>query len=190
MITANQQAVFNMKACKACGEHLSLDCFELLNAKQGWTRGVCKSCIRERKREWDERSKEKLVEYHRSYYAANREKIIGRVKKWVDDNPVLRRKNALSYYYRLQDAAIHAYGGYQCNWCGIEEPLVLCIDHIANNGSEHRKELGTTGGAKLYKWLQANDYPDGFQVLCMNCNHAKYRNKGILPDSLKGRCND
>ncbi len=46
------------------------------------------------------------------------------------------------------------------------------------------------GGHKFYKWLRDAGYPDGFQVLCMNCNHAKYRNGGILPQTLKGRCND
>ncbi len=25
----------------------------------------------------------------------------------------------------------------------------------------------------MYTWLKAHDYPDGFQVLCFNCNQIK-----------------
>lgn len=30
----------------------------------------------------------------------------------------------------------------------------------------------------MYKWLVANDFPPGFQVLCANCNMAKDRPGG------------
>jgi hypothetical protein len=112
------------------------------------------------------------------------------VNDWVLKNPDRRRKNALAYYYRLQHSAIEAYGGYRCQWCGIDEPLVLCIDHVENNGKAHREEMNSVGGHRFYKWLRDNAYPPGFQVLCMNCNHGKYRNGGVLPPALKGRCND
>ena len=70
-------------------------------------------------------------------------------------DPVVMRGNWLrAYYYRLQDEAIMAYGGYECACCGEAEPLYLSIDHVNNDGAQHRKELGSLGGHKLYKWLK------------------------------------
>jgi hypothetical protein len=64
--------------------------------------------------------------------------------------------------------------------------LFLTIDHIANNGSQHRRELSGDGyrdasGYKTYRWLENNGFPKGFQVLCANCNQGRYRNGGVCP---------
>lgn len=179
-----------MRKCKKCGVEQPLSQFEMHNKEKGYRRHECRSCTKARVRNWADKSRAHIKQYRQDYHQNNRAKIVGKVNEWVKNNPEKRRANALSYYYRLQDAAIMAYGGYKCGWCGIGEPLVLCIDHVENNGRAHRREIGSTGGAKLYKWLRDNHYPTGFQVLCMNCNHAKYRNGGTLPESLKGRCND
>ena len=66
-----------------------------------------------------------------------------------------------------------AYGG-ACKCCGEDEDAFLCIDHISNDGAAHRRETGG-GGAKTYEWLRRNGFPEGFQVLCHNCNQAKFR---------------
>ena len=179
-----------MRRCTRCGQDKELDSFECTNRARDWYRRECKSCVRDRVRRYAEESRKTIQEYRRRYHANHREEIIAKVTEWARKNPDRHRKNALAYYYRLQHAAIEAYGGYRCSWCGIDEPLVLCLDHVENNGREHRQQVGSVGGHKLYKWLRDNAYPPGFQVLCMNCNHAKYRNGGTLPLSLKGRCND
>ena len=178
------------KVCKKCGVSQPLDQFPLVRKDKSWRAGECRSCRAVRTKAWNEESKEAIRAYKREWHQQNREKVLERVREWVKANPGKRRKNALAYYYRLQHAAIEAYGGYQCHWCGITEPLVLCIDHVNNDGRDHRREIGSVGGHKFYKWLADNDWPPGFQVLCMNCNHAKYRNGGVLPESLKGKCND
>ena len=179
-----------MRKCKKCGKRKPLPAFESTNKERGWRRHTCKVCRVAYFTGWAAESRAHLQEYRREYHKKNRKEIILRVNKWVKANRSKRRKNALAYYYRLQDQAIMAYGGYVCNWCGITEPLVLCIDHVNNDGKKHREELGALGGHKFYKWLKDREYPKGFQVLCMNCNHAKYRNGGVLPQSLNGRCND
>jgi hypothetical protein len=62
------------------------------------------------------------------------------------------------------------YGG-RCNCCGETEPAFLCIDHIHNDGKEHRKEVGNS---MVYRWLLRNGCPkDRFQLLCYNCNMTK-----------------
>lgn len=79
-----------------------------------------------------------------------------------------------------------AYGGYKCACCGESEAKFLSIDHIFNNGAEHRREVRPTAkdngvGVSILTWLKKHKYPAGFQVLCMNCNFGKQVNKGICP---------
>lgn len=86
---------------------------------------------------------------------------------------------------RMKDAAFNAYGGYKCKCCGETEELFLTIDHINNDGAAHRRSIcGYNSGGVLYRWLKQNNYPEGFQVLCFNCNVAKHRN-GYCPHAVK-----
>lgn len=71
--------------------------------------------------------------------------------------------------YRL--AALEAYGT-SCKHCGIDTLQFLTIDHIADDGAEHRKLIGSSSSA-LYRWLASQNYPEGFQTLCWNCNALK-----------------
>jgi len=51
---------------------------------------------------------------------------------------------------------------------------LLQIDHIEGKGTEHRKSIGIkNGGITFYYWLINNGFPEGFQVLCANCNWLK-----------------
>jgi hypothetical protein len=72
--------------------------------------------------------------------------------------------------------ALAAYGG-TCACCGESEAAFLAIDHIDGGGNEHRRSLSGTGrmvgSSNFYAWLRRNDHPDGFTVLCHNCNFAK-----------------
>jgi hypothetical protein len=73
---------------------------------------------------------------------------------------------------------INAYGG-KCESCSDTNPEFLTIDHINNNGSQHRKEIGYIGGSSFYAWLKRNNYPrDKYQLLCFNCNCSKESNGG------------
>ncbi len=69
-----------------------------------------------------------------------------------------------------------AYGGYRCACCGETEPTFLTIDHLNNGGTRHRRRVGN--GCAMLGWLRRRGYPRGFQVLCSNCNHGRYRNGG------------
>ncbi len=75
-----------------------------------------------------------------------------------------------------------AYGGIFCKCCGETNPIFLTIDHVNNDGAEHRRKIhGRRDGGNIYSWLKAHRFPPGFQVLCFNCNHGKYLNRGICP---------
>ena len=74
---------------------------------------------------------------------------------------------------------VKEYGG-QCVCCGESRIIFLTIDHINNDGAEHRKSIRQ--GPPLYRWLIANAFPkEAFQVLCYNCNCGRFHNKGACP---------
>ena len=83
----------------------------------------------------------------------------------------------------LKLAAFAAYGGAVCSCVNCperENPRIefLTIDHIAGGGNQHRKVVGS--GSSFYAWLRNNKYPQGYQVLCMNCNWGR-RLTGVCP---------
>ncbi len=76
---------------------------------------------------------------------------------------------------------IEGYGGC-CVCCGESQPDMLTIDHIHNDGGEHRKQMGHRGaGTSLYRVLIKEGFPRGrYQLLCFGCNWAKGR-FGVCP---------
>ena len=81
---------------------------------------------------------------------------------------------------RLREEVIQAYGGV-CACCGEDSLPFLTIDHILNNGRQHRKAFTgysyPTSGAPFYAALKKAGWPkdQGLQVLCWNCNVARYQ---------------
>lgn len=87
------------------------------------------------------------------------------------------QKRRYDKHQKLKIAALEAYGGI-CQCCHESEIAFLTIDHIDNDGARHRRRDGVGGGHNFYQWLKNNNYPSGFQVLCMNCNFSKHTNGG------------
>lgn len=73
---------------------------------------------------------------------------------------------------RMRLEIIDHYGG-ACACCGETRYEFLTVDHVNNDGAKHRRE--TKMGAGICYWLKKNNFPEGFQILCMNCNWAKSR---------------
>lgn len=71
-----------------------------------------------------------------------------------------------------RDAVIKHYGG-KCIECGESKLTCLAIDHIKGGGNTHRRKIGKYGSG-FFKWLIDNNFPDGFQILCHNCNVSKH----------------
>jgi hypothetical protein len=77
---------------------------------------------------------------------------------------------------------VFAHYGTECVCCGESEPLFLTIDHINGGGRAHHREIkGTPGAGTFYNWLISQEFPEGFQVLCFNCNSGRHRNGGTCP---------
>lgn len=61
-----------------------------------------------------------------------------------------------------------------CVRCGFSDIRALSIDHINGNGNKHRQEiLGKKETSGFYRWLVRENFPTGFQTLCMNCQFIK-----------------
>ena len=70
-----------------------------------------------------------------------------------------------------------------CACCGENlSHVFLAIDHI--RGRKSMKHKRGFGGDKIYRWAIKNDYPEGLQVLCHNCNQARSIMKGKCPHEL------
>lgn len=134
--------------------------------------------------------------HKKNYYSKNRKEILIKSKKYYEE----QRKRSHDWYYanikrrrlymdenknKINDdqkkrrlkrrviVLIH-YGGNppKCVCCGETLIEFLTIDHINNNGAKHRDIIGKSGHA-LYDWLIKNNFPEGYQVMCWNCNWAK-----------------
>ena len=83
-------------------------------------------------------------------------------------------------YPKLRLAALEYYGNgkLECICCGETNTRFLTLDHINNNGKQHRKQIGN---GNLLAWIKRNNFPKGFQTLCFNCNSGRALNKGICP---------
>jgi len=60
--------------------------------------------------------------------------------------------------------------GNECVCCGESNYKFLTVDHINGGGRRHREQRSITD---INSWLINNNYPDGYQILCFNCNCAK-----------------
>lgn len=156
------------KVCKHCGARLPLTEFD------GYHGLVCRVCYKRLNAE---------------RYQANREAYLERNAKWraehaQPDSPYRERQKRLQNERRkaIRAEVIAHYGG-RCACCGETEPLFLTIDHMTMNGGEHRRQIKRFD---IAYWLWLNDYPDGFQVLCFNCNTGRYRNGGRCPHETAG----
>jgi hypothetical protein len=132
-------------------------------------RAYCRQYYQDRREErlayYHAHSEERSVKAH-DRYMLHRDELL-EYRKAHREEFAEKSKNR---YHNLHLEVIKHYGD-KCMCCGETIKEFLCIDHINGGGCKHRKEIG--GGSYFYVWLKKNNYPDGFQVLCHNCNQAK-----------------
>jgi hypothetical protein len=120
-------------------------------------------------------TREQLLK-HCNDFTKKEEKQKYQIEYKLKNKEILRKKEKQERI-RLKQEVITHYGG-KCNCCSEILLDFLTIDHINNNGAEHRRELKITSGNVFYRWLKNNNYPEGYQVLCSNCNLSKRINNG------------
>lgn len=110
-------------------------------------------------------------DYDKRWRLANAESIRIKRRQYYLDNREHSLMTSKQYNIKLRNEVILEYGG-KCVCCSINEPEFLSIDHVFNDGVEHRKIIGL--GSRIYRWLRKNNFPKGrFQLLCFNCNAVK-----------------
>ncbi len=100
-------------------------------------------------------------------------------KKYCDDCARKSSDRHRTWRRQLYDEVLAHYGD-KCACCGEPNKAFLTLDHVNNDGAQHRRKLKTKGGYRFYRLMKAQWYPPILQVLCYNCNNAK-RIYGVCP---------
>jgi hypothetical protein len=117
------------------------------------------------------------------------------MREWIEKNPDKYKKDfidyGLRYYQRLKEKVMRHYsnGTMACAKCGFTDMRALSIDHLNGKGADERRRLfGNRGyaGRNMYLWLQRNDFPEGYQVLCANCQWIKRAENKEYGQRIKG----
>jgi hypothetical protein len=92
--------------------------------------------------------------------------------------------------WHLQRSIVLNHYGNKCMCCGESDIHFLEIDHIHNNGCDHRKITGR----HVYEWIIKHQFSPDLQLLCANCNRGKSKfslcphcREPTLPKSHKSR---
>jgi len=140
---------------------------------------------------------EKAKENQKRYRETHREKInTNKRKNWSGyyqrhKQSILERNK--KYRKRDKKILVHHYsnGTMKCALCPCEDIDVLTIDHVDGGGNKMRKKMKSISGiTHFYTFLIKKKFPDGYRVLCFNCNHKEalrlgYRGKhNQVPDEV------
>ena len=126
---------------------------------------------------WRKNHLEKAKEKNKFY-----SKLYG--KKYRENYYNKNGKRLIKERIDLRIEVINYYGG-KCECCGENDYRFLNFDHINNDGSKERREIGYSNFAK---WLKINNYPKNIRILCFNCNMGRQFYGGenkICPHKLK-----
>lgn len=153
-----------MKICCVCRVEKELtDFYRSRKSKDGYDYR-CKAC--EKKIKSSPEKKEKRREYY-----AKRHKEMSKSPEQKEAMRRASRKYARKSRDKTRSKVIEMYGG-KCARCGESDPIVLDIDHVQDDGAEHRREMGF-GNLLVSDVLKKGYRPDKFQMLCKNCNWRK-----------------
>lgn len=145
-------------------------------------KGNCKECHKEGDKKWRKTPKGKEAS-HREYLKRKELKpdsllYKNKTEEQKRNQSASQRKRNLN----LKRRVFNHYSNGKCSCCGESEISFLQLDHINDDGNEHRRFLKSQGrqhgGPGLYRDLEKQQFPEGFQVLCANCNQAKRSPEG------------
>lgn len=118
-------------------------------------------------------NKAKSAIYYKAHYQANIERERARAREYAathreECQARIRRRREVQ-----KNAVFTFYGGQPpiCSCCGESRLEFLTLDHINGGGTKHREQVGGSGSF-MYAWIIKNNFPDGFRILCMNCNFS------------------
>jgi hypothetical protein len=120
-----------------------------------------------------ERHKNERIEKKRAYRIAHPE--VRKMHYKNNREELLKESKERAAKLRLAAISNYSNGTNMCSCCKESHIEFLTIDHLPN-APHKRDNKKKKGGREIFYWLKKNNYPDGFRVLCMNCNfsHGKY----------------
>jgi hypothetical protein len=164
-------------SCKKCS--IVLDSNNWYSYFQAHKRYICKKCFiksqkKYTKKTWSNERKIKRQKWEKQYYLDNKDKI----ENYYKDNRSTIAQTHHLYNVTLKIEVLSHYSGANPPQCANpykehKEPYQtiwsLSLDKIA--GDHFKSKLPT--GVTLYGKLKKEGYPEGWQVLCMNCQMIK-----------------
>ena len=114
-------------------------------------------------------------QYMKEYRRTNSKKVQKLCADWRAENKGFIRSQQMAYRREVKMEVMQHYsnGNPKCACCGEDCEYFLTIDHKNGGGNKHRRKLKLPSGNRFYLWLKQNEFPDGYDVLCFNCNGAK-----------------
>jgi hypothetical protein len=121
--------------------------------------------------------KEERKAYNKEHYQQHKEEIKAKNKAYNQQPKVIERHKIYHHKYhkdareQLKAKLISYYsqGKNECACCGEKHIEFLSINHLNGGGNKH---IHNIGAGNFYRWLKNNNFPNGYNVLCMNCNFA------------------
>lgn len=139
------------RRCAQCKIYKPLSIFDINKRTVSGYQAYCKSC--------------RAMRYEKSKQSPLFKDVVIRHREASKRAGIKRRKQIFDAY-KSGPIVMCA-----CPGCGVVIDEFLSIDHINGGGNKHRN--GGPQKVNIYSWLRKNNFPAGFQILCMNCNTAK-----------------
>jgi hypothetical protein len=160
-----------------------------LNANNREYQRVHREEIAKRSHQYRQEHLTQEAEHHRTYYVTHKKEIAEQHRQYKEEHKEMYRLLSAEYRRthreevlasqkrckdRLKNEVMTHYGNGKaaCVRCGYDNIGALDIDHINGDGAEHRKREDVKTRS-FYAWLKQNNFPEGFQTLCSNCNQIK-----------------
>jgi len=104
-----------------------------------------------------------------------------KISSYEKERRETQKKDVFSHYSKIHSNSVIPC----CRCCGLNDHIeFLTLDHIAGRKQmDSEPELVKLGYSSklaiqpLCVWILKNNFPEGFQILCMNCNFAKGQSK-------------
>jgi len=124
------------------------------------------------KKKWMDKNPDKIKSYKKNWRDKNKKTIKEKAAIYGNLPQTIEQRKQYRADIKIKVFTHYCGGDVKCNKCPYTDIRALSIDHINGDGSEHRKLINKRG-IGFYNWLIKNNYPEGFQVLCMNCQFIK-----------------
>lgn len=187
-----------MTDCRVCKVELIKD--------ENWSKGIyrlgqriCKKCHTAKSQKWRNENRKRYLKNQREYREKNREQIRKKHRERyakirleilthysIITCPTCNGTGWNPYWQEFPDQKCMTCNGDKivqgkpkCSCCGENNLGFLTIDHINNDGAKDRRKHKSTWA--LFIWLKKNNYPEGYQILCYNCNMGRAYNDGVCP---------